>query len=113
VPGIRLERPWTPLEDETVRPIPAMLGVYELGDADGRVRLIGYAGGRSLFGLRSEIAAHVGSFDRFRYEITSAYLSRWQELLMVHQADHGALPPDQPEPGRRLGRLSPQSPGRR
>jgi hypothetical protein len=111
--AIRLERPWIQLDDDAVRRIPAMLGVYELGDADGRVRLIGYAGGRSLFGLRSEIGAHRGSFERFRYEITSAYLSRWQELLMVHQADHGTLPPDQPDPGRRLGRLSPQAPGRR
>ena len=105
---IRLEGPWAALDEEAVRRIPAVLGVFELGDADGVVRLIGYAGGRSLFGLRSEIGAHRGSFDRFRYEVTSAYLSRWQELLMVHQADHGALPPDQPDPGRRLGRLSPQ-----
>ena len=108
MPAIRIERPWLDLTDEAVRRIPAMLGVYELGDTDGRVRLIGFAGGRSLFGLRSEVGSHVGSFDRFRYEITSAYLSRWQELLMVHQADHGALPPDQPDPGRPLGRLSPQ-----
>ena len=31
------------------------------------------------------------------------------ELLMVHVHDFGALPPDQPEPKIRLGRLSPST----
>jgi hypothetical protein len=113
VTGIRLTRPWLDLNDDEVRRVPAVLGVYELGDEAGEVRLIGYAGGRTLFGLRSELGSHVGSFARFRYEITSAYLSRWQELLMVHRSDTGQLPPDQPDPGRPLGRLSPQAAARR
>ncbi len=87
------------------------MGVYELADADGTVLLIGYAGGRSRFGMRGEIAAAVERTQgaaRFRYEVTTAYLTRYQELLMVHQAEFGGLPPgNAPEPG--LGRLSPGS----
>jgi hypothetical protein len=36
------------------------------------------------------------------------YRTRWFELLMVHQADHGSLPPDNAKnPPPNLGRLSP------
>jgi len=88
------------------------MGVYELADATGAVLRIGYAGGRSRFGLRGEIAAAASALAgarAFRYEVTTAYLTRYQELLMLHQADHGRLPPhNPPEPG--LGRLSPGPP---
>ena len=42
----------------------------------------------------------------FRYEVTTAYHTRHLELLMVHQADHAALPKYN-EPMPSLGRLSP------
>jgi hypothetical protein len=83
-----------------------------LGDPQGRVIRIGFAGGRSLFGLRGELANELkrraGQKVRFRLEITSQYLSRFEELLMIHKADHGELPPgNESDRGRRLGRLHP------
>jgi hypothetical protein len=108
--GIRLVKPWTALDAEAVRALPGQLGVFELGDGAGRVLHIGYAGGRSLFGLRSEIEAAGRRHHRarqFRYEVTMQYLTRYQELLMLHLADHGALPEGNREERMRLGRLSP------
>ena len=105
--SIRLEKPWQPLE--TVAELPGQLGVFQLGNAGGEVLYIGYAGGKSQFGLRSAIAdalTHVEAAAGYRLEITTAYLTRYQELLMVHQADHGQLPQAN-EPVDRLGRLSP------
>ncbi|MGO8920981.1 MAG: hypothetical protein ACLQJR_34245 [Stellaceae bacterium] len=108
--GIRLAKPWTMLATEAVRALPGQLGVFELGDGEGRVLQIGYAGGRSLFGLRSEIEAarqrHRGA-RQFRYEVTMQYLTRYQELLMLHLADHGALPEGNRGERMKLGRLSP------
>jgi hypothetical protein len=109
--GIRLVKPWEPLTAAAVRRLPGQLGVYQLADAEERVLYIGYAGGRTLFGLRSALEAALAQpkgAALFRHEVTMQYLSRWQELLMLHVADHGALPAlnaeDRP---RRLGRLSP------
>jgi hypothetical protein len=108
--AIRMEKPFTALTPEAVRALRGVLGVYELADESGRVVYVGYAGGRSLFGLRGELdralAERRAGATQFRCEVTSAYLSRWQELLMLHAADHGALPAGNPEPPR-LGRLSP------
>jgi hypothetical protein len=104
-------KPWSPCEPSVLERLPGHMGAYELADADGTVLLIGYAGGRSRFGMRGEIAVAVERIPgavRFRYEVTTAYLSRFQELLMVHQSDFGRLPSgNAPEPG--LGRLSPGS----
>ncbi len=108
--GIRIVKPWSALGTEAVRALPGQLGVFELADAEGRVLKIGYAGGRSLFGLRSEIEAagrrHRGA-RQFRYEVTMQYLTRYLELLMLHLADHGALPPGNRDEAVALGRLSP------
>jgi hypothetical protein len=113
--AVRMDKPWRPLDAATVAGLPGQLGVYQIGDASGEVRYIGYAGGRSLFGLRGELQAQLEARDPegkgglgFRVEVTTAYLTRHRELLMVHRADHGELPPDNrdhPPPG--LGRLSP------
>jgi hypothetical protein len=84
------------------------MGVYQLADSDGEVIFIGYAGGRSPRGLRGEIAAareDVPGAVAVRFEVTTAYLSRYQELLMLHVADHGTLP--RCNPPQNLGRLSP------
>ena len=108
--GVRLDKPWRPLSAETAADLRGELGVYQLADEAGRVLRIGYAGGRSLFGLKGELGAALaaGEAARFRVEITAQYLSRYEELLMVHQADHGALPAgNAADARRRLGRLSP------
>ncbi len=108
--GIRLEKPWTVLSAEAVRALPGQLGVFELADGEGRVLHIGYAGGQALFGLRSAVEAAAkrhAAARRFRVEITMQYQSRWRELLMLHQADHGALPEGNAGEPVRLGRLSP------
>lgn len=105
--GIRLEKPWLALD--TAPQLPGQLGVYQLGDAAGQVLFIGYAGGRSLFGLRGEVGdagEQTPHATCYRVEVTTAYLTRYQELLMLHRADHGELPAhSDPVPG--LGRLSP------
>jgi hypothetical protein len=106
--SIRLEKPWTPLTAEAEADLPGQLGVYEIADAEGVTLFIGYAGGRSLFGLRSEVGRESecrreGS-ARFRYEVHTQYMSRYQELLMIHQAEHGRLPSEN-RPPLRLGRL--------
>ncbi len=105
--SVYLEKPWQPQDD--LESLPGHMGVYELGDEHGNVIFVGYAGGHSLFGLRGEIAAalerHTGA-GRFRYEVTTAYLTRYQELLMAHRARAGVLPAGNGEVAG-LGRLSP------
>jgi hypothetical protein len=108
--GVRLEKPWRELTAANIASLAAELGVYQLGDAQGRVLRIGYAGGRTLFGLRSELEAALASGEaaNFRTEVNAQYLSRYEELLMVHKADFGELPAGNgAEARRRLGRLSP------
>jgi hypothetical protein len=108
--GVRLEKPWRELTAENVAALAGELGVYQLADADGRIVRIGYAGGRTLFGLRSELAAALaaGEAAKFRTEVTAGYMSRYDELLMAHKADHGELPPgNAADARRRLGRITP------
>lgn len=105
--GVWLDKPWRDCGD--LQALPGHMGVFELADSDGRVLFVGYAGGRSRFGLRGEIQAAVGMLPGatgYRYEVTTAYLTRYQELLMAHRARDGALPPGNGEVAG-LGRLSP------
>ncbi|HEX7035544.1 MAG TPA: hypothetical protein VF210_07205 [Pseudomonadales bacterium] len=105
--AVRLDKPWRGCE--AIDRLPGHMGVFELADQTGAVLYVGYAGGRSRFGLRSEIADALGRFPDaalVRYEVTTAYLTRWQELLMAHRADRGALPPGNADVSG-LGRLSP------
>ena len=108
--SIRLEKRWRPLEESEVAALPAQLGVYQIAEADGEVVRIGYAGGKSLFGLRGEIereaTARAGKPGLFRCEVNMQYMSRYQELLMVHLADNGCLPRENTERADRLGRLT-------
>jgi hypothetical protein len=108
--GVRLDKPWRDLTAANVAGVAGELGVYQLGDAQGRILRIGYAGGRTLFGLRSELetALAAGEAARFRTEVNAQYLSRYEELLMAHKADFGELPAgNAADARRRLGRLSP------
>jgi hypothetical protein len=108
---LRLDKPWQPLTAEEATRLPGQLGVYQIADAEGRVLYIGQAGARTPFGLHSELqreAAERGAGCQFRVEVNMQYRSRWFELLMVHQADHGSLPADNARnPPPNLGRLSP------
>ena len=110
--AIRMDKPWIELTPETVRVLPGQLGVFELADPQGHVVAIGFAGGRSLFGLRSELERALrerpGGAAHFRYEVNQQYTSRHRELLMLHVADHGSLPlANRADPPIGLGRLSP------
>jgi hypothetical protein len=110
--SIRLEKPWLPLDQAHVSRLRGELGVFQIADAAGELIFIGYAGGRSLFGLRGELEAwlrHSGDKAlRFRVEVTSQYLSRFEELLMIHKADLGEPPRENlAERTRKIGRLSP------
>ena len=105
--SIRLEKDWQKLDKEEL--LPGQLGVFQLGDDQAQVLFIGYAGGRSRFGLRSEIRdswSRIPEATCYRLEINTAYLTRYQELLMVYVADHGELPPLNTDT-MKLGRLSP------
>ena len=110
--SIRMSKPWVELTAQAVKALPGQLGVYQLADAAGAVMYVGFAGGRTLFGLRSELekalAERPGGATQFRCEVNQQYTSRYQELLMLHVADHGSLPVvNQADPPARLGRLSP------
>lgn len=89
--------PWRDLSSISSASLPGQLGVFQLAAADGSVLYIGYAGGRELFGLRSALERHhdlrTAGATRFRYEVNMQYQSRYRELLMLHVADSGALPP--------------------
>ena len=110
-----LKKPWLDCTAETLRRTPATLGVYEIGDVDGTVIYIGFAGGRSRFGLRGDIGdrlaadgpnAVVAARGRsFRYEVNMMYLTRYIELLEQHHAGAGDLPPGNREPGVYVPRL--------
>lgn len=105
-----MSKPWVALTRERIDALPAQLGVYEIGRGAGETVRFGYAGGNEPFGMRTalqrELADH-GAGLFFRHEFTHGYLTRFQELLMTHVADHGELPPGNADHGGTLGRLSP------
>ena len=110
--AIRMTKAWSPLEAASIKKLPGQLGVYQLVDAKGEIVYIGFAGGRSLFGVRSEVeramTEKTAGATQFRVEINMQYTTRYQELLMAHVADHGDVPAgNKGGPLPRLGRLSP------
>jgi hypothetical protein len=113
MPAIRMTKPWTPLNPESVKRVPGQLGVYQLANPTGEIVYVGVAGGRSLFGLRGELekwlAAPPAGASQFRLEVNMSYRTRHLELLMAFRADHdGRLPVANTDiDPRRLGRLSP------
>lgn len=109
--SVRMTKPWIDLTEENVRRLPGSTGVFQIADAAGTVVDIGYAGGRSLFGLRSELRARLaepGAGAAFRYEVTAQYLSRFHELVNIAATDDGGLPSGLRERGvRATGRIRP------
>lgn len=110
--AIRMTKAWWPLTVQGIDRLAGHMGVYQLGDGQGRVLYIGVASGRSRFGLRGELQPHVAAppagAAQYRVEVTTAYLTRWQELLMVHVADFGHVPVHNTAgDAAGLGRLSP------
>ncbi len=107
---VRLQKPWQELTPEAVSRIPGQLGVFELADKDRKTIYIGFAGGRSLFGLRGELESHLSDAVFFRLEVNTAYRTRHRELLMAYHADNGVYP-DKNTDTASLGRLSPLGQG--
>ncbi len=110
--AIRMTKSWVALTAENVRALPGQLGVFQLANAAGEVVFIGFGGGRALFGIRSELDKAVADppagATQFRVEINQQYTTRYQELLMLHVHDHGAVPAGNVgKPLPTLGRLSP------
>ena len=115
-----IAKPWQRADLDEIQSIPAVLGVYELGDAGGAVIYVGFAGAREPFGMRSRLLHHFGdaetnrvisdSASQYRWESTQQYTSRHVELLMQHLRDHDDRLPaaNDAESGgdvSRLGRL--------
>lgn len=106
---LQLDKPWIALTPENVARLSGQLGVYQLAGPAGPVVYIGFAGGKSLFGLRGEVGKHLGDPAKasFRIEVNQQYQTRWRELLMLHQRDHGDVPALNASEGLpTLGRLS-------
>ena len=74
--GVRMTGPWLPLDTEHVERLGGHMGVYELAAADGEVVRIGFAGGRSVFGLRGELRRAAGWGPRRCRRDASATRSR-------------------------------------
>jgi len=105
---MRMSKPWAELTAEAVTSLPAQLGVYEVSTDSATVHRIGYAGGTEPFGMRTALERElVDGAAWFRCEFTHAYLTRWQELLMIFESDHGVLPLGNQGQSTSLGRLSP------
>ena len=87
-----------PLDDQAATSMSAghgHMGVFELADKNKQPLFIGYAGGRSVGGLSREIREayqRVPEAALVRWEVTTSYLSRYQERLMRHVAQYGEPP---------------------
>tara|TARA_R110001606_G_scaffold79257_1_gene183092 strand:- start:6068 stop:6424 length:357 start_codon:yes stop_codon:yes gene_type:complete len=106
--GLLLQKPFLPLVEDEVARVSGATGVFEIADANGETLYIGWAGGRSLFGMRGELAVwlKVENADQFRTESNQQYMSRWNELMMAHKVVTGAFPGlNQSEETVGLGRL--------
>ena len=112
--NVRLSKAWQPLSEEAIASLLAQLGVYQLANQQSEVLAIGFAGARHPFGIRTALAEEIDRLaelgetaTQYRYEFTSNYRSRWNELLMLHIAEFGELPATQGERPSRIGRLNP------
>ena len=110
--SIRMEKPWIDLTADAVKALPGQLGVYQLADAAATSSISALPAGAACSACRSELERALrdrpAGAARFRVEVNQQYTTRYQELLMLHVADHGSLPVvNQEDPPPRLGRLSP------
>mgnify|MGYP000032382075 CR=1 FL=1 len=103
--SIRLNKEWLEAESAALG-LSGNLGVYQLANQDEEVVFIGYAGGKSRFGLKGEVAEalqQIPDAALVRWEVNAAYMSRYKELLMIHLYDHGQLPvANEPLPGQSM-----------
>jgi hypothetical protein len=94
--AVRLTKPWLDLTPDAAKKLSGQLGVYQLAGDDGEIAYIGFAGGRSLHGLRGELsrwaAEAPAGVTKFRYEVNTAYRTRHHELVGVFRHDNGRLP---------------------
>ena len=105
--AVRLTKDWIPVSEVLTR-LKGNLGVFQFANVQHEVVFIGFAGGKSQFGLKGEVALALDKYSdiaAFRFEITTAYHTRYRELLMAHIADHDTLPHYNEQ--ITLGRLSP------
>lgn len=91
-----MTKPWIRATEAALRDVPATTGVFEIRRGD-EILDIDYAGALELFGLQSKIAEVVaelvGEGVEFRYESHTQYLTRFEELVLVHKArNDGHIP---------------------
>jgi len=107
--SVYMTKPWRDLSPGALDALSGQLGVFEFGNAAGEIVYIGCADARSRFGLRSaaaEALLRCPSARAYRVEVTTAYRTRFLELLMAYRAERGGVPIyNEAVPG--LGRLSP------
>ena len=94
-----LNKLWNDFDPAALKRLPVVTGVFELGDAAGEVVYIGFAGGKTLFGIREEITARLPVGGRYRYEVNMMYMTRFVELLEMHQDATGRIPKGNVAPG--------------
>lgn len=120
-----LNKPWTEASAATLGHLPGALGVFEVRNSAGEISFIGFAGGRTRYGLRSAITDSIDQLraagdrpDGFRYEVNQMYLTRYVEVLEKYIESAGDIPPGNKAEGvyipnvihHKLGRVS-QAPG--
>ena len=106
--SIRLEKEWVELSEASTR-LKGNLGVFQLADSAKNIIYIGYAGAKSVFGLKSEIDELSQTLTEaafVRWEVTAGYWSRYKELMMLYQFDYQCWPKN--NESINLGRLSPE-----
>jgi len=105
--AVRFTKPWL-TKAEALSRLHGNLGVFQLADAGKELLYIGFAGGKSPFGLKGEVDAALRLHPAavyVRYEVTTMYHTRYRELLMAQINDHGSLPNQ--DVGITLGSISP------
>lgn len=95
-----LNKPWTEASAAALGHLPGALGVFELRNSAGEISFIGFAGGRTRYGLRSAITDSIDQLRAagdppvaFHYEVNQMYLTRYVEVLEKYIQSAGDIPP--------------------
>ena len=75
--AIRLDKRWQPLSEALSR-LRGNMGVFQLANDSGEVIYVGFAGGRSQYGLGGEVrslAVQIPEASQVRWEVTTARTS--------------------------------------